>query len=387
MSAQDSNDIRFSLVRGGPFRALMRAAHLVRDDGRDTGRQSVALAAITWVPLVALGIVERITTHRWNPLLLDPAVHARLLLTIPLLVVAERVLHWLSARCIACFVRYDFAEQGTPAVQRVVARATHLRDARLPEAALAVAAFATGQVALWGHVNLLDAMSGSGAATSPSAARIWWAFVALPVAQFLLFRSLWRWVIWSILLWGLARLGIRPVALHPDRRGGLAFLGEPVFGFALVVMAVDCFIAGTFGGQMIFQHASLKSFAIPCMEIAFVSLILALGPLFTFSGSLMRARVAAAPQYDKLALDYSRSFHRKWIQSGTNEELLGSADIQSMADLANMYSIVRTMRFVPFGVREPLAILIAAWLPMAPLLLAVVPLSELLRRVAGALLG
>ncbi|HZU82593.1 MAG TPA: hypothetical protein VE987_06740, partial [Polyangiaceae bacterium] len=177
----------FSLVRGGPFRRLLRAVRLARDDGRDVRRQSAALVAITWAPMVVLGAAQRAATGRWPPLLLDPSTHARLLLTIPLLVAAEHALHERSGRCVDRFVRSGLAAAGPAATQRVLALGARLRDARLPEAALAVLALAAGQAALWG-------LAAPGAATGPavkaSAAGVWWSLVGLPLSQFLLYRSL-----------------------------------------------------------------------------------------------------------------------------------------------------------------------------------------------------
>jgi hypothetical protein len=385
-SPKGSNVVRFSLVHGGPFQALLHAVHLARDDGRNALRQSVVFIALTWAPLVAFGLVQRVTTSHWSSLVLDPGVHARLLVSIPLLLVAEDVMHTRSERCIDRFVQSGLVSDGPGAVRRVVARAQRLRDSWLPEAAAALAAVATGQAAMWGFANPLGSVAVAGAAAAPSVAYVWWGVVSLPVAQFLLFRSLWRWALWSFVLWGLANLDVRPVALHPDRRGGLAFVGEPTMGFAIVIMSINCFVVGAWGGQMIFNRLPLQSFALPLSEITVVSFIITLGPLCVFSKCMWGARFAAIRQYDVFALTYARLFHEKWIDGG-KESALGSSDIQSMSDLSNMLEIVRGMRFVPFGLYEAAAVLFAIGVPMVPLLLAAVPLHELLRRVAGVLLG
>ena len=182
-------------------------------------------------------------------------------------------------------------------------------------------------------------------------------------------------------------MDVRPVALHPDRRGGLAFLGGSALGFAVVVMGVDCSVAGRWGGQMIFDLLPLQSCALPFSEILVASILVTLGPLCLFSRCMWRARFAAIRQYDMFALTYARLFHRKWIDVGDTEHLLGSADIQSMADLANTLAIVRGMRLVPFGLYEIAVLLAAIWLPMGPLFLATVPLHELLRRMLGVLVA
>jgi hypothetical protein len=100
----------------------------------------------------------------------------------------------------------------------------------------------------------------------------------------------------------------------------------------------------------------------------------------------VRARYAALRHYDLFALKYARLFQRKWIERGESEGLLGSADIQSMADLVNTVAVVRSMRVVPFGVREVVELVAAVWIPVVPLVLMTVPVEELLKRIAGALL-
>ena len=68
------------------------------------------------------------------------------------------------------------------------------------------------------------------------------------------------------------------------------------------------------------------------------------------------------------------------------EPPLGSADIQSMADLDGSFAIVRGMRPVPFDLRFLAALAVVTASPFFPLVLTVVPLEELLKRVAGMLL-
>ena len=60
-----------------------------------------------------------------------------------------------------------------------------------------------------------------------------------------------------------------------------------------------------------------------------------LGPLLMFAPNLMRTRLAWLRDYGMLATRYNRAFHEKWImgKAPADEPLLGSADIQSLADL------------------------------------------------------
>ena len=79
--------------------------------------------------------------------------------------------------------------------------------------------------------------------------------------------------------------------------------------------------------------------------------LIVLGPLCVFTPKLNRARLAGLRTYGRLASEYVAGFAEKWTTAAapSREPLLGSADIRSLADLDNSYSIVREMRLAPFG--------------------------------------
>jgi hypothetical protein len=66
--------------------------------------------------------------------------------------------------------------------------------------------------------------------------------------------------------------------------------------------------------------------------------------------------------------------------------LLGSPDIQSLADLGNSYNMVRAMRLAPITKDAVLVIAVATLLPLAPLLLTIMPLEEIAAKLIGILL-
>ena len=68
-----------------------------------------------------------------------------------------------------------------------------------------------------------------------------------------------------------------------------------------------------------------------------------------------------------------------------DEPLVGSGDIQSLADLSNSYEVVRSMR-IALVTKDALVQLAAAVLaPVVPLALTMMPLEELLKRLLGIL--
>jgi hypothetical protein len=102
---------------------------------------------------------------------------------------------------------------------------------------------------------------------------------------------------------------------------------------------------------------------------------------------LIRTRLEGLVDYGRLGLRYTRAFHGRWIESSNTEGLLGSSDIQSLADLANSFEVVRRMRIVPFGKRHALVVFVAIALPMVPLVLAEIGIDQLLEGIGHAVLG
>ena len=72
----------------------------------------------------------------------------------------------------------------------------------------------------------------------------------------------------------------------------------------------------------------------------------------------------------------------EWIVGkSSSAELLGSGDVQSLADLGNSYALVRDMRSVPFGLEDISRLAAATAAPLVPLLLTVFSPEELIMRV------
>jgi hypothetical protein len=90
-------------------------------------------------------------------------------------------------------------------------------------------------------------------------------------------------------------------------------------------------------------------------------------------------------EYGALAERYVRGFDAKWLRGGApaDEELIGSADIQSQADLGTSYDVVRSMRIAPLSIQAIVPLVLATVIPIAPLMLTMIPLNELLKKLFG----
>ncbi len=81
-------------------------------------------------------------------------------------------------------------------------------------------------------------------------------------------------------------------------------------------------------------------------------------------------------------------FRQKWLGGGGpgNEPLVGSSDIQSLADLANSFEVVRQMDALPFNKNTVLRLAMVIVLPLLPLALTMVPLDEMIDRAIKILI-
>jgi hypothetical protein len=112
-----------------------------------------------------------------------------------------------------------------------------------------------------------------------------------------------------------------------------------------------------------------------------------LGPLMFFTPQLAADKRAASREYGVLAERYVRNFNAKWLvgRAPPGEELLGSGDIQSLADMGNSFQTVRTMRPVPFTKETILQLVILTLAPVLPLALTMISFDELLKSLLGVL--
>ena len=85
----------FSLVLGGPLFQLMRRAHITDDALKLLRRRTIVIALLAWLPLLALSLLQgqALAGSVAVPFLWDVDVHVRFLVALPLLIVAELVVH------------------------------------------------------------------------------------------------------------------------------------------------------------------------------------------------------------------------------------------------------------------------------------------------------
>jgi hypothetical protein len=367
---------------------MLRRAHLAGPALELLRLRVLFFIAITWLPLFLLSLISgHLLGGGGLPFLRDMETHLRFLIALPALVITELIVHHRIRSGLK-----HFSERGivttadAPGFYAILKKAMKVRNSRILEVALLAAAFTLGHM-VWEKGVALETANWyevrEGTNVQLTLPGYWLGFVSIPIAQFILFRWYLRLLIWFWLLWRVSRLNLRLVPTHPDRAGGIGFLGEVVHAFSPVLFAQGAVLAGVIANRILYQGQNLVSFRATIFGLISLFVLVVLGPLTVFTPLLFRARLRGLSDYGTLAMSYVRDFDAKWVRGGAkarDEGILGTSDIQSLADLANSYAIVRDMRVVPFTLTDAILLVVATALPLLPLLLTMMPLDELLRR-------
>jgi len=273
------------------------------------------------------------------------------------------------------------APEDLPKFQQAIDSTLRLRNSVVAELALAVLVYTVG-VWIWSSQIALETATWyaipDGGRIHPTLAGYWYFFVSLPIFQFILLRWYLRFFLWFWLLWRVSRLNLHLIPTHPDRTAGLSFLGRSANAFAPILFAQGAVLAGLLASQIFHAGQSLTDFKTEIAGFLAFFVVVVFIPLTVFIPHLVRAKRRGMAEFGSLATRYAQEFEQKWIRGGAPAEpLLGSADLQSLADLGNSYGFVQEMRFIPFGLKDVTRLAVVAAVPLLPLTLTVFAVEEL----------
>ena len=377
----------FSLIMGGPLYQMLRRAHLSGSAMELLRRRIVVIVLFVWLPLLVLSAFEG---HLFGTptlsFLRDIEVHVRLLVALPALIFVELIVHRRIWPVVNRFVdRGIVTPEETPKFYAAIEEVKRTRDSLWLELSLLVLVYTLGHW-IWRHELALEASTWyavpEGTGIHLTLAGYWYAFVSIPIFQFILLRWYLRLGIWFRFLWRVSRLKLHLLPTHPDRAGGIGFLGRSSYAFGPLLFAQGTLLAGLIASRILYHGESLMEFKLTMGALIAFFVLVILGPLTMFTPQLARTKRRGLSEYGTLATVYTADFDTKWIHGGAKgEEILGTPDLQSLADLANSYAVVREMRLVPFGLNDVARLAAATAAPVLPLFLTIMPLEELVTQL------
>lgn len=371
----------FALGEGRFGRGLERL-QLARDARLRVGRVAVLLAAMTWLPLLVLAAIEGVA---WGdsvqvPLVRDYLPIGQFLIAIPVLVLGEVTVGRHLIRAVSELRTSDVLDaKDRPALDAVLATTIERWHGRGVNVVILILTCTATVVTLWEAREWLTGgwqVAGDGM----TMAGWWYLLISLPVLRFLSLRWLWRLLLWAWVLWRASRLELRPRPAHPDRAGGLAFLGGTQAAFGVLVFAFGVQLSCLLADAVHFRDADLMAFRGELISFVVIAVGALLLPLLVFAPKLVRGR-------EEYLLFLSGSAHRgagdlaRKLRATENGELPSDA-VSGLSDFGALYENARLMRPVPMEMQHVLGLTLAAVVPFIPLIFLVMPAGEVLRTLA-----
>jgi hypothetical protein len=294
-------------------------------------------------------------------------------------------------------VAAQFIAQGliVPADQsrfdRAVESAFRWRDSTLAEVLLLLVVYTVAVAVIWQNAVHPDVPTwyarGTGRWAGITFAGSWYRLVSMPLFQFMLLRWYFRLFIWMRFIWQTSRLNLNLIAMHPDGSGGLDFLNTASYAFLPLMLGQGAAAAAVMADGIFFRGMTLLNYELELCGLAVLTLLWSVVPFLPLVPEMAHARRIGLLSYGELAERYVRDFDRKWLRPTPPEEpLLGTADIQSLADLANGFQVVKRMQLLPIDLLTVVLLVLGMLLPVLPLILTMIPLDRLLSQLLAVIM-
>lgn len=393
MSGRSASDFSGLFSGALPFCMQRRLGWISPGDPRIV-RRALQCALLAWLPAALLAAAESrlFDLSGAGSFAADYAVHARLLVAIPLLVLGER---FCAARLDAIAAHFPeggrIADRDRERFQAAVEMLSRWRDSVAARIVAVVLVY--GLVATLLRETATETLPEWHVAQKETGARLslagaWHAFVSLPLLLMLLFGWLWRSIRWSRFLWLVSRLDLRLLPVHPDRAAGLRFVALSVRAWIPLAAALGAIVAGTVANEVVHHGLALLRYEYAILGVVGFVVVLCVGPLFLFTPKLFACRFRGMLQYGALADEVGREFEKRWMGpvSRVDESALESPAFSATTDLYGVVANVYQMRVVPLEARSIILLVVATLLPFVPVVLIVAPsLDAILETIARLL--
>lgn len=373
----------------------MKITNLILSNDGHTGARILIMLGIAWLPLVLLTLIDGtlVSADMTIPFVKDVVPYVRGLIVIPMFVMADNIIEPMMNR----IERYLRSSGVVPEMEQAnldctLSTIAYLINARWMQVILAVLAIfiswmlQADYVEMWNEKGVTSwALELEGDGVDETLAGTWFLLVTSPMVSFLLYRWIWRYIVWSIFLYRVSRMKLELYASHTDLAGGLGMIGagQSLFGIVFLIMA--SLVSSELASNVLYEGEKLVDVKLLVLVYIVASIIVIALPLLFFTKKLFNLKRIALAEYGELQHQISRDFHHHWIKD-ESKKLVDSMQPSAMADYSAVYEIVSSMRVVPLN---PKAILFLVGMLLLPfLLLALTERSiwEVMQTIGGSLL-
>jgi hypothetical protein len=384
---------RFSLVVGGPFYSLLSRLGLTGADQLPAPRAAIVLASLAWLPPALLAVAQSVIDSSYSGwgFFTDLTVYTRYLIAVWVMVATER---YADSRTLMLVHEFRdtrlLSNDSQPAFAAALAIADRRSGSWLAELLILLVAVVWSTLATRYAVELAGS-SWEGTVAAGKVTLSWagetGSFLSNPLFMFLVLRWFWRFFVWTALLYRISRLRLQLSPMHPDHSAGLGFLAIYPGIFSGLAFALSSVIASSMLKDIALTQLSADIVWVALAAWLVIVLIVFIGPLLVFTPILLAVRDQATLEYGRLADQFHRSFHHKWIEEArSGEDLIGSPDFSPVSGLSASLQTVRKLRVVPVNGAAALQLVIAAGIPLLAVVAREVPLADIMKWIVGKIL-
>jgi hypothetical protein len=396
-AAIGSNSLKLST--GGLFYSLLVRSHSQTHGQYNTRRRIIILSALSWLPLLLLSAFEgNLINHEIAlSFINDLRPYVRYLIAIPILIVADTIVDPLIAGVIRSLETSGILPSEKKATYK---KAFEILDRRNDSIIADIVIIGLTILATWGYLSNPESLdvyvenstwvSTIKAGQSHITYAGWWfLIVSSPLLQIILYRWLWRFLIWCEFMYRVSRIDLTLEATHPDMSGGLGALKNSQNAFVIIFLAFGTMLSVSLAQEILYTDDTIAMARPVALTYITICLVITTLPLLFFARQIIRAKLMGRIVYGAIGYRLSRAFDEKWankenLKAGKN--LMEGTDSSAVCDYADIYEVVKKMRIIPVGLREYIfqALILAA--PFAPLVLLEMPLREVVERLLGTLI-
>ena len=373
----------------------MKITNLILSNDGHTGVRILILSGIAWLPLVVLTLLDGtfISADIAMPFVRDVIPYVRGLIVIPLLVMADNVIEPMMSRTVKYLGSSGIVpESQRPHLEAGVESTAYLLNAKWMQVILVVAAVLVSwamqmdYIEMWKEKGVTSwALHMEGGDVDETLAGAWFLLVTSPMVSFLLYRWIWRFIVWSVLLYRVSRMELELYASHTDLSGGLGMVGAGQSLFVIVFLVMAALLSSELASNILYEGDALVDAKLVVLVFVVVSIVVIAVPLLFFIRKLFNLKRRALAEYGALQQQISRDFHHHWIDDKT-AKLVDSMQPSAMADYSAVYDIVSGMRVVPLNPKAIIVLAAILVMPFLPLALTEQSIWDVLKLIGDSLL-
>jgi hypothetical protein len=378
----------FSIVKGGPFHRILGYLKLTDEDQLPSLRAVILLVMLAWLPLALLTMAQALVSNRaasWG-FFLDWTTYARYCIAIAVMVYTERYANERLTLLIDNFSRTRLvADSGLPAYREALVLADRRSSASVGEALILILAIVwTTTVA--DYAISIAGMNWQGTLLDGEVSLTWAGKYELMVSStlflFLALRWLWRLLVLTLLLHSISRLPLRLMSHNPDRAAGLGFLTIFPSIFTGFAFAIGCVLSSSMLKELSYKSHNPDTVWFTMAAWLAICLVWLIGPLLVFVGPLWAAQEKALLEFGRYATRHHLALGERLASEANHDDDARRATAPDLSLASNLNSLLQSVRqqgVVPVTGGTVKQVLMAAAIPLIPVVLTLIPFLDLLK--------